>query len=223
MGAALQESSCRKISKWLVRRGETANGEVYLIKNNMSGDDDVIGEEIETPIVFMIGRVSEKDTSGGPGCQFMRCLGGEVGIASATEHPQVLIGGGDIVESNIGAGFADRLARKMVQQICGNVEHIYPVANWERSLKKQGVNHLIYDAKSTLDFIVLRRSVWARHPQNHPMSGEECSRGGIDELTAVVALNNFDGAAKLCGDKSEKIDNMEKVSDLTHKEKVHTE
>jgi hypothetical protein len=33
----------------------------------------------------------------------MRCLGGEVGIANAIEHPYVLIGGGDTVESNIRA------------------------------------------------------------------------------------------------------------------------
>jgi hypothetical protein len=59
----------------------------------------------------------------------MRCLGGEVGIAGAIEHPQVLIGGGDTVESDIGVVFTDRLAGKMVQQICDSVEPIYPVAN----------------------------------------------------------------------------------------------
>jgi hypothetical protein len=53
----------------------------------MSRDNDVIGGEIETPVAFVIGRVSEEGTSGGPGCQFMRCLGGGVGIAGATEHP----------------------------------------------------------------------------------------------------------------------------------------
>jgi hypothetical protein len=59
----------------------------------------------------------------------MRCLGEEVGIAGAIEHPQVLIGGGDTVESDIGVVFTDRLAGKMVQQICDSVEPIYPVAN----------------------------------------------------------------------------------------------
>jgi hypothetical protein len=54
------------------------------------------------------------------------------------------------------------------------------------------------------------------------MSGEECSRGGVVELTAVVALNNFDGVAKLCTDKGKKFYKVEKVSDLTHKGKVHT-
>jgi hypothetical protein len=54
------------------------------------------------------------------------------------------------------------------------------------------------------------------------MSGRERSRGGVVELTTVVALNNFDGASKLCGDKGEKIDKVEKASDLTHKGKVYT-
>jgi hypothetical protein len=55
-------------------------------QNNMSGDDDVIGGGIETSIVFVIGRVSEEGTSGGLVCQFMRCLGQEIGIAGATKH-----------------------------------------------------------------------------------------------------------------------------------------
>jgi dihydrofolate reductase len=95
----------------------------------MPGDDDVIGGEIETPIALVINRVSEEDTSSRLGHQFMRCLDGEVGIAGATEHPQVLIGGGDTVESNIGAGFTDRLVGKTVQQICGSMEPFYPVAS----------------------------------------------------------------------------------------------
>jgi hypothetical protein len=53
----------------------------------MSRDDDVIGGEIKTPVAFMIGRLCKEGTSGGSRCQFMRCLGREVGIADATEHP----------------------------------------------------------------------------------------------------------------------------------------
>jgi hypothetical protein len=171
----------------------------------MSGDDDVIGGEIETPTAFVIGRVSEEDTSGGPGCQFMRCLGGEVGIAGAIKHSQVLIGGGDTVESDIGVGCVDHFAGKTVQQICGSVEPFYPVASRERSMKEQGANHVTNGAESTLGFTILRRSVGTGHPQNHPMSGEECSRGGVVELPVVVTLDRFDGVVKLYGDKCEKI------------------
>jgi hypothetical protein len=48
-----------------------------------------------------------------------------------------------------------------------------------------------------LGFTILWRSVGAGHPQNHPISGEECSRGDVVELMAVIALKSFDGAAKL--------------------------
>jgi hypothetical protein len=54
------------MSKSLVRRGKIAKGKSASSKNNMSGDDDVGGGEIETPIAFVIDRVSEEDTPGGP-------------------------------------------------------------------------------------------------------------------------------------------------------------
>jgi hypothetical protein len=47
--------------------GRDSEGEVCLIKNNMSKDDDVIGGETETPAAFVIGRVSEEGTSVGSG------------------------------------------------------------------------------------------------------------------------------------------------------------
>jgi hypothetical protein len=85
-----------------------------------------------------------------------------------------------------------------------------------------GVHHIINGEKNALGFTILWRSVRIRHPQNHTISGEECARGGVVKRTAFVALDGFDGAAKLCGDISKKIDKVEKVSYLTCKEKVHT-
>jgi hypothetical protein len=54
------------------------------------------------------------------------------------------------------------------------------------------------------------------------MSGEECSREGVVELTVVVTLDYFDDVVKLCEDKGEKIDKVENESELTRKGKVHT-
>jgi hypothetical protein len=102
------------------------------------------------------------------------------------------------------------------------VEPFYPVASRNRSLKKQVTQHIIDGANDVFGFTVPRRSVGTRHPQKDPFGGEECARGGVIELTTIVALDGFDGAAKLCGDISEKCDKVEKVSDLTRKEKVHT-
>jgi hypothetical protein len=84
----------------------------------------------------VISRVSEENTSGGPGCQFVSGFGGEIRIAGATEHTQVLIGGGDSMEGEVWIGRADCLGREAVQQICNGVEPFYLVVSRNRSLKK---------------------------------------------------------------------------------------
>jgi hypothetical protein len=63
-------------------------------------------------------------------------FGGEIGIADATEHTQVLIGGGDSMKSKIWTCHANHLDGEVIQQICGGVEPFYPVVSWNRSLKK---------------------------------------------------------------------------------------
>jgi hypothetical protein len=48
--------------------GRSREGNICLIKNNMSGDDDVVVGEIKTLVTFVVNRVSEENTSDGPGC-----------------------------------------------------------------------------------------------------------------------------------------------------------
>jgi hypothetical protein len=43
-------------------------GEICLIKNNISRDNDIVGCEIKTPVTFVFSGVSEENTSGGPRC-----------------------------------------------------------------------------------------------------------------------------------------------------------
>jgi hypothetical protein len=47
--------------------GRDSEGKDCLIKNNMLGDDDVVGGEIETLIALVIDGVSEEYTTSGPG------------------------------------------------------------------------------------------------------------------------------------------------------------
>jgi hypothetical protein len=140
----------------------------------VSGADDVVGK-IETLIAFVISGVSEENTSGGLRSQFVSGFGGGIRIASATEHSQVLIGGGDSIEGKVWTGRANRLGGEAIQQICGSVEPFYPVSTRDRNLKKQGTQHIIYGAKNALGFTAMRRSVWTRHPQS-PIGGEEYTR-----------------------------------------------
>ena len=114
------------------------------------------------------------------------------------------------MEGEVLTGRTDHLGGEVIQQICGGVEPFYPVASQNRSLKKQGTQHIIDGANDAFGFIVLRRSVGTRHPQKDPFGGEECARGGVVELTAIVALDGFDGAAKLCGDIRENLTKWKK-------------
>jgi hypothetical protein len=50
------------------------------------GDDDVVGDEIETSVAFVISGVSEENTSCGPESQFVSGFGGEIRIADAIKH-----------------------------------------------------------------------------------------------------------------------------------------
>jgi hypothetical protein len=121
----------------------------------VSRDDDVVHCAINTPVAFVISGVSEENTSGGSGCQFVSVFSREIGIAGATEHAQVLIGGNDSVEGGIWTSHVDRLGGEVVQQICDGVESFYPVANRNRSMKEQGAHHIINGAKNALSFTIL--------------------------------------------------------------------
>jgi hypothetical protein len=81
----------------------------------VSGDDNVVGGEIKTPITFVVSGVSKENISGGSGCQFVSGFGGEIRIASTIEHAQVLIGGGDSMEGEVWVGRADHLGGEVVQ------------------------------------------------------------------------------------------------------------
>jgi hypothetical protein len=188
----------------------------------VSGDDDIVGGEIKTPVTFVVSRVFEENTSGGLGCQFVSSFSREIRIAGTTEYAQVLIGGGDSMEGEVWIGHVDHLGEGGGQQICGSVEPFYPIASRNRSLKKQGTQHIIDGVNDVLGFIVMWRSIGTRHPQKYPFGGKECTRGGVIELTTIVALDSFVGVAKLCEDISDFFDKVEKVSDLMRKEKVHT-
>jgi transketolase N-terminal domain/subunit len=80
----------------------------------VSRDKIVVGGEIKTPVTFVLSGASEKNTSGGTGCQFVSGFGGEIRIADTTKHTQVFIGGGDSMEGEVWTGHADHLGGEVV-------------------------------------------------------------------------------------------------------------
>jgi hypothetical protein len=48
--------------------GQGREGDICLIKNNVSRDDNVVGGEMKALVTFVVSGVSEENTSGGPRC-----------------------------------------------------------------------------------------------------------------------------------------------------------
>jgi hypothetical protein len=79
-------------------------------------------------IAFVIDRVAQDDTSGGPRSELMGRGGGNVRITCTTEDVEVLIRGCGAKESDMRAGNTDRLHGETVQQIHDGVEPLSPIA-----------------------------------------------------------------------------------------------
>jgi hypothetical protein len=86
-----------------------------LIKNHMSRDDHTVCREIKLAIAFVIDRVVQEDTSGGPRGELMGRGGGNVRITCTTEDAEVIVRGCGAKESDMRAGNTDRLHGEMVQ------------------------------------------------------------------------------------------------------------
>jgi hypothetical protein len=97
-----------------------------------------------------------------------------------------------------------RLGGKAIENIGSNVHGLCPTTSGKRCLKEEAVNHGCGGVNSTFDSAVLRGSVGARESQLNTM-GKKGARGGVVELTAVIALEATNQATELGGDPSEEV------------------
>jgi hypothetical protein len=94
-----------------------------------------------------------------------------------------------------------------IEEVGGGVERVSPISQRETSLKQKGPHNVVDCAKNALCTSVLLGGVWARHPENDPVSEEERAGRGVIELAAIVALNCLDGGVKLHANIREKVRN----------------
>jgi hypothetical protein len=69
--------------------GGSSKGKDILIEDNMTGDDDAVGEEVKASVPLMIRGVTEEKTMSGARGELVRhsCRG--VGIAGTTKDPKI--------------------------------------------------------------------------------------------------------------------------------------
>jgi hypothetical protein len=139
----------------------------------------------------------------------MRGCRGHVGIACTPKNPEMPIGRWCVVEGGVRTGGSDGFCRKMVQQVCGGVETLYPILWWYGSLKQQSANNVVGGAQHTLGFTIFRRSVWVGHPMVHVMSKEKLPRRVV-ELTPIIILDAFDHEVELSANKRKELGDSQK-------------
>jgi hypothetical protein len=61
----------------------------------------------------------------------MRGGGGSVRIAGTAEHAKVVVRGGCVVQGEVVSSVAHCLRGKVVEEMCGGVQGLYPVASRE--------------------------------------------------------------------------------------------
>jgi hypothetical protein len=79
-------------------------------------------------IAFVIDRVTQEDTLGGPRGELMGCCGSDVRITCTTEDAEVLVRGCGAKESDMRTSSTNCLRGGTVQQIHGSVEPLNPIA-----------------------------------------------------------------------------------------------
>jgi hypothetical protein len=190
--------------------GRGCEGEACLIKNDVSGDHDTIGGKVKAAVPFAVWGIADEDTPGGMERKLMWGCRGQVGVAGTPKKLEMLIGRWCAIEGGVRTRGSDGFHQKMVQQVCGSVETLYLILWWHGSLKQQSANNVVGGAQHTLGFTVLRRGVWARHPEVHAMSKEKLPQGGVVELTPIVTLDALNHAAELSANKRKELGDSQK-------------
>jgi hypothetical protein len=118
----------------------------------------------------------------------MRSDGGSVRIAGIAEHAKVAVGGGCAVKGGVGSRFAHRLRGKTIEEVCGGVLGLCPIASRERLLEEKATNHIGGGVNHAFGPAILGRGVGARETQLDAIGEKERTRGVVVELTAIVTL-----------------------------------
>jgi hypothetical protein len=95
--------------------GGVSKGKDIFVKNNMTRDDDAMGEVVKAAIPLVVRRVIEEKTTSGARGYLVGSSGGGVGIVGTTEDTKVVIGGGCAKKGKVGCGVAHCLRGATVE------------------------------------------------------------------------------------------------------------
>jgi hypothetical protein len=174
-------------------------GEVRLVKHNMSGYKNPTGGEIVAAVPLMVRRVTKEHTTCQARCELMRSSGSKIRVASTPEDTKVSVSGRGTEESMVRSRSGRSGGRKAVEKVGGGVKTLCPETRGKRGLDQKSAHDIVCGPNHALRLAVLWRSIRTRHTELDTAGEEEGARGGVIELTPVVALDGLNGEAEPSG------------------------
>jgi hypothetical protein len=101
-------------------------GEVRLVKHNMSGDKNPTRCEIIATVALMVRGVTKEHTTCRARCELVRSSGGKIRVARAPEDMKVSVCGRGTEESMVRSRNWGGSRSKTVNQVGGGVETLNP-------------------------------------------------------------------------------------------------
>jgi hypothetical protein len=85
---------------------------VIFMKDDMTRDEDAVGEEVKAMVPLVIKGVTEKRTMSEARGELVSSGGKGIGIAGTTKDTKVVIGGGCAIQGRVGSGVAPPPSRE---------------------------------------------------------------------------------------------------------------
>ena len=103
----------------------------------------------------MIGGIAKKDAKGGPRRELVQRCGGQVRVASTTEHAKMRVGWVGSIQVEVGRPEIECLGGEAVQRVSCRVKAFNPIRGREGCLKQHGAHDVVNGTNHTLNFTVL--------------------------------------------------------------------
>jgi hypothetical protein len=130
-------------------------GEVRLVKHNMSGDKNPMSGEIVAAVPLMVRGVTKEHTTCGVRSELMRSSGSKIRVASAPEDTKVSVSGRGTEESVVRSRSERSGGRKTVEKVGGGVKALGPEARGQGGLDQKSAHDIVRGPNHALGLAVL--------------------------------------------------------------------
>jgi hypothetical protein len=118
-------------------------GELRLVKHNMSGDKNPTRGEITATVPLMVRGVTKEHTTCRARCELVRSSGSKVRVARAPEYTKVIVARRGTEDNMVWSRSRGSCGRKTVKKVGGGVKTLCPEARGQGGLDQKGAHDVV--------------------------------------------------------------------------------